>query len=403
MDEDSDSIKRSSARTEIGLKWLLLASLIINTGASTLWPITTLYTKEGLHQSMVVAGLVLTIMAFFMMLGNYIGGVLFDRWRPYYSITLSTGLSTMASILLIWWHAWPIYPLLLFIIGFGDGIINTNLYAYAAMVTHHSQRKVFNLLAVTMNLGVVLGTIIVGLLYQRGVTYIFLMAALMYLGCLSLVSLHFSLPALAKVIAKKAKKRVVFRPSKVVSAIAILVFTIYFGYVMWEAPIAVHMTNLGMSVQDYTNLWTINGLIIVFLQTVIGWLARKWSYQARVLIGSAIFAVSFLMLTTAKNYVLFICIMAILTLGEMLISPNVPIWVDNLVTENVRGQAQGFVNMMISLGRAVGPLIGGVIIEKYSYNVLFLCIFLLIMSVVLIIFMTNKVTRHNTAIDFDKS
>ncbi|WP_349496525.1 MFS transporter [Periweissella beninensis] len=285
-------------------------------------------------------------------------------------------------------------------IGFGDGIINTNLYAYAAMVTHHSQRKVFNLLAVTMNLGVVLGTIIVGLLYQRGVTYIFLMAALMYLGCLSLVSLHFSLPALAKVI---AKKRLVFRPSKVVSAIAILVFTIYFGYVMWEAPIAVHMTNLGMSVQDYTNLWTINGLIIVFLQTVIGWLARKWSYQARVLIGSAIFAVSFLMLTTAKNYVLFICIMAILTLGEMLISPNVPIWVDNLVTENVRGQAQGFVNMMISLGRAVGPLIGGVIIEKYSYNVLFLCIFLLIMSVVLIIFMTNKVTRHNKAIDFDKS
>ncbi|MBM7543325.1 putative MFS family arabinose efflux permease [Weissella beninensis] len=105
MDEDSDSIKRSSARTEIGLKWLLLASLIINTGASTLWPITTLYTKEGLHQSMVVAGLVLTIMAFFMMLGNYIGGVLFDRWRPYYSITLSTGLSTIASILLIWWHA----------------------------------------------------------------------------------------------------------------------------------------------------------------------------------------------------------------------------------------------------------------------------------------------------------
>lgn len=385
MDSSDSEQSSQQALKEVKLKWVLLASLLLNTGAALLWPITTLYTKEVLHQSMVMAGLVLTIMAAMMMVGNYIGGRLFDHWSPYKTLLFSVILSTLSTIMMVFFHGWPMYPILLTLIGFGDGVAGTALNAFAAAIKTETSRRVFNWMSVTMNLGVVLGTMLVGLLYNQGVREVFIAASVMYVLFVVVVIWHFKVPALAREIRRLAAKGETFRPSPFVLSIAGLVFAMYFAYVMWEAPIAVHMTNLGMSVQQYTNLWTINGLSIVLLQTAIGWISRKWSYKTNVLGGTFLFGATFVMLIFAHQYWAFILIMFILTLGEMLATPNIPAWVDALTDDAVRGQAQGFVAMMISLGRAAGPLVAGVLIDAGSYSVLFLVVFLFMVAMIVLV------------------
>ncbi len=65
----------------------------------------------------------------------------------------------------------------------------------------------------------------------------------------------------------------------------------------------------------------------------------------------------------------------ILTIGEMFASPQMPAWIDHISDPNAKGRAQGFMTMAISLGRAVGPLYGGLMIDGGSYKALFASMF----------------------------
>lgn len=46
-------------RTAVKLKWVALASLLNNTGAAFLWPLTTMYMHNYLHESLTTAGIVM--------------------------------------------------------------------------------------------------------------------------------------------------------------------------------------------------------------------------------------------------------------------------------------------------------------------------------------------------------
>ena len=146
------------------LKWLFLASLLNNTGSALLWPLITVYVHDYLHESMTVAGIVMFFISMAMMAGNYCGGWLFDHWRPYQAAVLTVLVATVATSLLIFFHGWPTFALLLCLVSFADGSSLTIINAYGTAVTSRSTRYVFNTLYMAMNVGVVLGTLLVGVL-----------------------------------------------------------------------------------------------------------------------------------------------------------------------------------------------------------------------------------------------
>ena len=76
-------------RSEIRLSSVLIYSLLLNSGAALMWPLITVYMHNNLHESLTVAGIVMFIMSCFMVLGNYLGGIFFDRWSPYKSALIS--------------------------------------------------------------------------------------------------------------------------------------------------------------------------------------------------------------------------------------------------------------------------------------------------------------------------
>ena len=65
----------------VKLKWVALASLLNNTGAALLWPLTTMYLHNYVGQTLTTAGFVMLIMSIAMMMGHYLGGWLFDYWK----------------------------------------------------------------------------------------------------------------------------------------------------------------------------------------------------------------------------------------------------------------------------------------------------------------------------------
>ncbi|WP_147010958.1 MFS transporter, partial [Leuconostoc mesenteroides] len=90
----------------------------------------------------------------------------------------------------------------------------------------------------------------------------------------------------------------------------------------------------------------------------------------------------------------------LLTIGEMLQSPQVPAWVAQITPKEVAGQAQGFVSMMISSGRVIGPIYSGMMMDRGWMKILFLSVFIimLIITALLAITMakrTKKTVENN--------
>lgn len=363
-----------ATKKEVRLPSLFIANLMLNTGAAFMWPLTTVYMNKTLHESLTTAGAVLLIMSLMMMIGNYVGGVLFDRWSAYLTGILGAGLSLIAMILLIFFHGWPMFAVLLIIVGFGDGISLTVGNSFAATITSTSVRKVFNLMYIALNVGVVIGTLLVGYLLERGVTVVFTVTTFCYILLFILMVTEFKVDVKSAQSKHQNDGRVPSVNLHVIWWICLMVFAIYTSYSLWESVLSVHMTNLNIPFKDYSLLWTMNGFLIVFGQPLMNRLFVNHRLVTQVGLGASIFALSFFGLIFASQYSDFVIIMIVLTIGEMIGFPGLPAWVDGLAKNGRKGKYQGMYNVAISLGRAVGPLFGGLMIDYFSYQALFLCV-----------------------------
>lgn len=115
----------------VQLKWLLVGIFISSIGNSFVWPLTTIYMHEQLHESLTVSGIILLFYSGANVVGSYISGLLFDRYNPRHLLLNGSIVATIVIALMIFFNGWPIYAFLLTAIGFFNGWIMTMINSYA--------------------------------------------------------------------------------------------------------------------------------------------------------------------------------------------------------------------------------------------------------------------------------
>lgn len=378
-------------QAQVKLKWVALASLLNNTGAAFLWPLTTMYMHNYLHETLTTAGIVMLFMSICMMAGNYLGGWLFDHWDQYKTAVLGVCLSTVAIFTLIFEHGWPWFAVLMMLNSFGDGINMTIVNSYGSLVSDHTSRYVFNYIYMAFNVGVVIGTLAVGVLLPISVVLVFSVATLFY-ALLTLVVV-FALNVRVELPAKKVASQRQGRASGSHHRALVLIWlillnymTIHLSYSLWESIMAVHMTNMGIPFYAYSMLWTLNGVLIIVGQPLVNKLSPYVRLSNQIMVGILIFASSFLLLIFARTLWAFVLDFVILTIGEMTSFAGLPAWIAQLTTVNEAGHYQGLLNITMSIGRAIGPLYGGFVIDQGNYQELFISVFLMMTVTLLLVF-----------------
>ncbi|VTX52937.1 MDR family MFS transporter [Limosilactobacillus oris] len=366
---------------QVKLKWVALASLLNNTGAAFLWPLTTMYMHNYLHESLTTAGVVMLLMSICMMVGNYLGGWLFDHWDQYHTAVLGVTISTVAIFTLIFAHGWPWFAVLMMLNSLGDGINMTIVNSYGSLVSDHSSRYVFNYIYMAFNVGVVIGTLAVGVLLPISVVLVFTVATVFYflLALVVVFALKVRVPLPPKT--PRSREKLASRSHQQALVLIWLILlnfvTIHLSYSLWESVIAVHMTNMGIPFYAYSLLWTLNGVLIIVGQPLVNKLSPYVRLSSQIMVGILIFASSFLLLIFARNLWAFVLDFVLLTIGEMASFAGLPAWIAQLTTVNEAGHYQGLLNIMMSIGRAIGPLYGGFVIDHGNYQELFISVFLL--------------------------
>src|SRR5699024_12387398 len=83
----------------------------------------------------------------------------------------------------------------------------------------------------------------------------------------------------------------------------------------------------------------------------------------------------FIVASFYHTFTMFAVAMVILSLGEMRVWPAVPSLANELAPTGRAGVYQGFVNSIAAARRMSGPFIGGLIVDLYSIDTLFIVMY----------------------------
>ncbi|MGJ5708589.1 MDR family MFS transporter [Staphylococcus equorum] len=379
--------------------WLVIGMALNITGSSFLWPLNTIYMNEQLDKSLTMAGLVLMINSFGMVIGNLLGGNLFDKLGGYPTIMIGTVICLISTTLLNFFHGWPWYAVWLVALGFGGGMIIPAIYALAGATWPQGGRQTFNAIYLAQNLGVAIGAASGGFVAELSFNYIFIANLLMYVAFAVVAITQFNIKLDVKVKSNDTmsllskQNRVQFIA---LSLLCVMFSICWIAYIQWESTIASFTQEINMSMSQYSLLWTVNGIMILVAQPLIMPVIRllKGNLKYQMLVGIAIFIMSFLVTSFAEQFSVFMIGMIILTLGEMFVWPAVPTIANQLAPKGKEGAFQGYVNSAATVGKAFGPLIGGVLVDTFNMQAMFLSMIgLLVIAVFFLMIYDRKLPK----------
>lgn len=358
--------------------WLVIGMAINITGASFLWPLNTIYMNEELDKSLSTAGLVLMVNSFGMIVGNLLGGTLFDKLGGYRTIMLGTIVSLCATILLNFFHGWPWYAIWLIMLGFGGGMIIPAIYAMAGAVWPQGGRQTFNAIYLAQNIGVALGAALGGFVAELSFKYIFMANLAMYVIFFFIALFQFNMDYQATVKHQETLENVAHIQNKKHFTALILLCVMFalcwIAYVQWQTTIASFTQSIGISMSQYSLLWTVNGVLILVGQPLILPIIHliKGQLKKQLYFGLVVFILSFFVTSFATSFSIFVVGMVIMTFAEMFVWPAVPTIANNLAPKGREGVYQGIVNSASTVGKAFGPLVGGILVDVFNMQIMFL-------------------------------
>ncbi|MEK4426682.1 MDR family MFS transporter [Solibacillus sp. FSL K6-1523] len=367
--------------------WLLIIGTFVNTvGNSFLWPLNSIYIHDYLGKTLTMAGFVLMLNSLAGVFGNVLGGILFDKLGGYKTILIGVVFNLISITLLTIWHEWPQYIIFLTMLGFSGGIVFPALYAIAGSAWPEGGRKSFNAIFLANNVGVAIGPALAGLIADIQFEWVFISNLVSYIVFFLIVIFTFKRFDSAKVTTKKVSSEM-NEPKAKAPLIALTILSVslvlcWLSYSQWSATISSYTQSLGMSLSQYSLLWTLNGFMIVAVQPIIKPLVTRWEKKIKhqLVLGLALMSVSFFVVYFAGDFKMFAAAMVILTLGEVFFSPVIPMLANKMAPPGQEGFYQGLVNSATTVGRMIGPLFGGIMVDLYGMQVL-----MLILSVILIV------------------
>lgn len=359
--------------------WFLIIGTFVNTvGSSFLWPLNSIYIHNILGKSLTMAGVILMLNSLAAVFGNLLGGYLFDKLGGYKAILIGVACNLSALVALTIWHDWVQYIILLTLLGFSGGIVFPAIYAMAGSAWPEGGRRAFNAIFLANNVGVAIGPAIAGLIADVNFEYVFIANLATYFVFFLIVVTTFKRFETNSIAPKNVLgESVGIKDRRPLIALIILSVSLVFcwiAYSQWMATISTYTQTLNISLSEYSLLWTINGLLIVAVQPIIKPLVQYWEEKVKyqLVLGLVLMAISFGLVYFAGDFRMFAAAMVILTLGEVFFTPVIPMIANKLAPPGRQGFYQGLVNSATTIGRMIGPLLGGFMVDIYGMQLLML-------------------------------
>ena len=353
--------------------WLLALATLVNRAGTMVIPFLALHFTRNLGFSAGQAGVALAVYGIVSLLTSPFAGRLADKVGSQRILTISLFLGGLG-----FW-ALPLLRTLPQVLGgmvvlsaVSEAMRPATLALVSDLAPTPLRRQAFALNRLAINLGMSVGPAAGGFLaahsfqtlfWVDGVTSI-AAAAVMFFFPLRVHSVE------AHAGAKTSLGAIADRRLRYVILWLLPVILVFFQH---EGPLPVWMVeDLGLPTQSFGLLFTLNTLLIVFLEVRLNGLTAHWSAARALSVGSALCTVGFGALAFLTSYLGIVATVIVWTFGEMILFPSTAAYVSELAPPARRGEYMGFYSMTFGIGFSLGPWAGLTVLEAAGARTLWL-------------------------------
>jgi predicted MFS family arabinose efflux permease len=125
---------------------------------------------------------------------------------------------------------------------------------------------------------------------------------------------------------------------------------------------------IGFSKAQFGLLLTLNGLIVIFFQYPMTLALRRVAKFRALILGSLLYVFGYLSLGWITQFGWALVAMAVITGGEIIHAPVSLSVIAELSPEDQRGRYMGLFGLSQTMGIAIGPLVGGLLLDAFPLN-----------------------------------
>lgn len=368
--------------------WLLSIVMMFNRCGSMAVPFMGLYVTQSLHRSEMDAGLIITLFGVGSILGSATGGKLTDiiGFRPVQILS-----SIIGGLLFILFstitHFSTLCILSVIISFFSEAFRPANFTAVAHYAKENTVTRSYSLNRLAVNIGWSVGISMAGIIASINYKLLFIVeGSVSILVGISILSL---LPKVQDFIKKAKENRstmVILKPWQDGFYVKFILLTTLFitcAFLMFRVVPVFFKEEWQIDEFAIGIIIGLNGAIIALFEMImINKIEKKRSPMYFIIIGSVLFAASYLILSAPVSFHLAAAVLTIVifTGGEMFALPFINTIVISRSNEHNRGLYAAGYTLSWSCAQVVGPLAGFFIAKHLGYNWLWFglaCILLL--------------------------
>ena len=389
--------------------YILFVARIINALGNFVYPFLTIFLTDKLGIGHSAAGVFVTSAALATVPGALVGGKLADVIGRKKVMVIAQALAAVCFIPCAFLGKSRIIPYLLILSGtFNGAVVPANTAMVTDLTNENNRKSTFSLLYLGTNIGFAVGPLIAGYLYNNYINVLFLgnAAAIFISLILIIIFVKETMPCNNKIkemhMNKKSNEKaeegslvrvLLKRPGLVAFALICALYSFVHAQCAFTTPLQVKSLFGTEGPKLYGSLMTVNGIVIVFMTTIITVATKKISPIINVTIGGLFFAAGFGMLYFSRYYILFIVSTVIWSCGEILYATNSGVYIASHTPITHRARFNSIIPLIGSAGYALAPIIMGWYLKYNAIRTAWVLVFIAALTATVLMFILHIIEK----------
>ena len=362
--------------------WVLAIATLINRAGTMVLPFLVLYVTRELGFGASQAGLALAVYGAGAIIAAPLGGRLTDRIGPLPVMRASLLLGGVLLLVFPFVRSLPAVLAVTLVWAIVSELFRpANLVIIADIVTPDKLKPAYALSRLSINVGMSVGPAAAGFIAERSFTWIFIgdavttLIAAAVLIWIPIGAAHRHAPEDASAKQGSVLDMLVLDDTRMVLFLA-AVFLMGAVFFQIEGPLPLFLVqDLSLSPAFYGGLFTLNTVMIVFMEVPLNAATAHWPHRCALAIGAFLFAVGSGAFGFAAGPIPVVLAMIVWTFGEMMLFPQAAAFVAEIAPPSRRGQYMGAYSLAFSLAFAVAPWAGTASYARFGARLLWIGVF----------------------------